>query len=208
MESSTSKELVGCQGNVICEPHLGMEFDSEEAAKVYYDAYATHVGFVMRVDRRSLRDGKIYCRRLVCNKEGFRKGKPSQSENRKPRTLTREGCKAMIMVKQEKSGRWVVSKFSEQHNHPLVISDGTNRRSWLLTQTPDDKDKKIQKLSSALQREKKRSASYQAQLDMVLKDIDEHTEHLSRKLKDVVKNLSKVQSSGEVYTITLQSPAV
>ncbi|KAI3994627.1 hypothetical protein MKX01_027517 [Papaver californicum] len=135
MESSTSKELVGSQGHVICGPHLGVEFDSEEAAKVYYDAYATHVGFVMCVDRRrSLRDGKTYCRRLVCNKEGFCKGKPSKSENRKPRTLTREGCKAM-MVKQEKSGRWVVSKFSEEHNHPMVISDGTNRSSWLLTQT-------------------------------------------------------------------------
>ncbi|KAI3961058.1 hypothetical protein MKW92_013458 [Papaver armeniacum] len=208
METSTIKESVSCQGDGICEPHIGMEFDSEEAAKVYYDAYGTHTGFVMRVDRRTLRDGKTYCRRLVCNKEGFYKGNPCKKENTKTRTLTREGCKAMIMVKEDKSGRWVVSRFVKEHNHPLVISSSPIRRSWLQTQTPDEKDKKIQELATALQQEKKRSASYQAQLHMVLKDIDEHTEHLSRKLKDVVENLSDVDSRGKASTITLQSPAV
>lgn len=33
MESSTSKESVSCQGDVVCEPHLGMEFDSEEQGR-------------------------------------------------------------------------------------------------------------------------------------------------------------------------------
>lgn len=136
IESATSRELVVGEGDVISEPCIGMEFDSEEAAKVFYDAYATRMGFVMRADRRSLRDGKIICRRLVCNKEGFRRDRRTNTNNRKPRVVTREGCKAMIMVKQDKSGKWVVSKFEEEHNHPLVITSGTNRRNWLRNQTP------------------------------------------------------------------------
>ncbi|XP_010268163.1 PREDICTED: protein FAR1-RELATED SEQUENCE 5-like isoform X2 [Nelumbo nucifera] len=138
MESSNGKELAVCEDEII-EPYVGMEFESEEAAKVFYDAYATHLGFVMRVDafRRSLRDGKVICRRLVCNKEGFRRNRPRRSESRKPRAITREGCKAMIMVKREKTGKWVVSRFVKEHNHPLVISSsGNSRRSLLLSQTP------------------------------------------------------------------------
>ncbi|XP_042490433.1 protein FAR1-RELATED SEQUENCE 5 isoform X5 [Macadamia integrifolia] len=140
IESAAATELVGCErkGNVE-EPYVGMEFESEEAAKMFYDAYATHMGFVMRFDafRRSLRDGKVICRRLVCNKEGFRRVRPRQSENRKPRAITREGCKAMVMVKREKTGKWVVSRFVKDHNHPMVISSGSSRRSLLLSQTPD-----------------------------------------------------------------------
>ncbi|XP_042490431.1 uncharacterized protein LOC122070355 isoform X3 [Macadamia integrifolia] len=139
IESAAATELVGCErkGNVE-EPYVGMEFESEEAAKMFYDAYATHMGFVMRFDafRRSLRDGKVICRRLVCNKEGFRRVRPRQSENRKPRAITREGCKAMVMVKREKTGKWVVSRFVKDHNHPMVISSGSSRRSLLLSQTP------------------------------------------------------------------------
>lgn len=120
------------------EPYVGMEFESEEAAKVFYDAYATYMGFVMRVDafRRSMRDGNVVWRRLVCNKEGFRKCRPKRSENRKPRAITREGCKAMIVVKKEKTGKWVVMKFFKEHNHPLVIAPVNARRSAQLSQTP------------------------------------------------------------------------
>ncbi|XP_042490430.1 protein FAR1-RELATED SEQUENCE 1 isoform X2 [Macadamia integrifolia] len=197
IESAAATELVGCErkGNVE-EPYVGMEFESEEAAKMFYDAYATHMGFVMRFDafRRSLRDGKVICRRLVCNKEGFRRVRPRQSENRKPRAITREGCKAMVMVKREKTGKWVVSRFVKDHNHPMVISSGSSRRSLLLSQTPDEKDKKIRELYTELQRERKRYTTYQEQLDMILKDIEEHTEHFSRSIKDIVQSVRDIES--------------
>lgn len=107
MENVNDQEMAVTKGSSDGEPYLGMEFESEEAAKVFYDAYATHMGFIMRVDafRRSMRDGKVVWRRLVCNKEGFRKLRPRRSENRKPRAVTREGCKAMIVVKKEKTGK-------------------------------------------------------------------------------------------------------
>lgn len=138
IKCSNGKELAAFEENSVMEPFVGMEFESEEAAKVSYDAYATRFGFIMRVDafRRSMRDGKVVWRRLVCNKEGFRKHRPRRSENRKPRAITREGCKAMIVVKKEKTGKWVVTRFVKEHNHPLVVAPTNNRRAVLLSQTP------------------------------------------------------------------------
>lgn len=138
IQNLNEQEMVTTIGSSDMEPCVGMEFESEEAAKVFYDAYATHLGFIMRVDafRRSMRDGKVVWRRLVCNKEGFRKLRPRRSENRKPRAITREGCKAMIVVKKEKTGKWVVTRFVKEHNHPLVAIPVNGRRSVLLSQTP------------------------------------------------------------------------
>ncbi|PON75132.1 FHY3/FAR1 family [Parasponia andersonii] len=193
------------------EPYVGMEFESEEAAKVFYDAYATRLGFIMRVDafRRSMRDGKVVWRRLVCNKEGFRKLRPKRSENRKPRAITREGCKAMIVVKKEKTGKWVVTRFVKEHNHPLVVTPANGRRSVVLSQTPvmilaksifgrpevkDEKDVKIRELTAELQRERKRSAALQEQLDMVLREMEEHSNHLSRSIDDIVQSVKIIES--------------
>lgn len=136
--NSNDKEVFPTGGPSGMEPYIGMEFESEEAAKAFYDAYASRSGFIMRVDafRRSMRDGKVVWRRLVCNKEGFRKLRPRRSENRKPRAITREGCKAMIVVKKEKTGKWVVTKFVKEHNHPLVPIPANGRRSEILSQTP------------------------------------------------------------------------
>jgi uncharacterized protein (DUF1330 family) len=80
-ESSIGNELVEHGGelvehegdDMVVEPHEGMEFESEDAAKIFYDEYARRIGFVMRVMscRRSERDGRILARRLGCNKEGY-----------------------------------------------------------------------------------------------------------------------------------------
>lgn len=113
------------------EPYVGMEFDSEESAMAYYDAYAKRVGFIIRIGNchRSSHNGSVVSRRFVCNKEGFRVNKKvDRVEVRKPRAVTREGCKAMIMVRKEKIGNWVIAKVETQHSHPLGISPGKVRR--------------------------------------------------------------------------------
>ncbi|XP_038694155.1 protein FAR1-RELATED SEQUENCE 7-like isoform X2 [Tripterygium wilfordii] len=196
IETSDGKERVSDDGSFEMEPYVGMEFESEEAAKVFYDVYATRVGFIMRVDafRRSMRDRNVVWRRLVCNKEGFRKLQPKRSESRKPRAVTREGCKAMIVVKKEKSGKWVVTRFVKEHNHPLASIPTNDRRSVLLSQTPDEKDVKIRKLNVELQRERKRSAALQEQLSMVLREMEEHSNHLSRNIEDIVQSVKDIES--------------
>ncbi|KAL0417960.1 UNVERIFIED_CONTAM: protein FAR1-RELATED SEQUENCE 5 [Sesamum radiatum] len=71
------------------EPYVGMEFESEEAAMAYYDAYAKRVGFIIRIGNchRSSHDGSVISRRFLCNKEGFRVNKKERLEVRRPRQL-------------------------------------------------------------------------------------------------------------------------
>lgn len=110
------------------EPYEGMEFESEEAAKAFYNSYARRVGFSTRVSssRRSRRDGAIIQRQFVCAKEGFRNLNEKRTKDReikRPRTITRVGCKASLSVKMQDSGKWVVSGFVKEHNHELVPPD-------------------------------------------------------------------------------------
>ncbi|KAF2314613.1 hypothetical protein GH714_027936 [Hevea brasiliensis] len=105
-----------------------MEFESEEAAKAFYNSYARRVGFSTRVSssRRSRRDGAIIQRQFVCAKEGFRNLNEKRTKDReikRPRTITRVGCKASLSVKMQDSGKWVVSGFVREHNHELVPPD-------------------------------------------------------------------------------------
>uniref|UniRef100_A0A1J3HXS6 Protein FAR1-RELATED SEQUENCE 5 n=1 Tax=Noccaea caerulescens TaxID=107243 RepID=A0A1J3HXS6_NOCCA len=180
------------------EPFIGMEFESEEVAKSFYDNYATCMGFVMRVDafRRSMRDGSVVWRRLVCNKEGFRRSRPRRSESRKPRAVTREGCKALIVVKRDKSAaKWVVTKFVKEHNHPLLPLVANARRSSQLSHTPDEKDAKIRELSAELSRERRRCAALQQQLDMVLMEMEQHSNHLSVNINNVIQSVREIESN-------------
>ncbi|MBA0556147.1 hypothetical protein Golob_026274 [Gossypium lobatum] len=193
IESFTGGEIlaVPCEADSIVEPHEGMEFESEDAAKIFYDEYARRVGFVMRVMscRRSERDGRILARRLGCNKEGYCvsiRGKFGPV--RKPRPSTREGCKAMIHIKFNKSGKWVITRFVKEHNHPLVVAPREAR------QTMDEKDKRIQELTVELRNKKRLCAAYQEQLTAFMKIVEEHSNQLSTKVQNVVNNLKEYES--------------
>lgn len=116
------------QRDLDLEPCEGMEFESEEAAKGFYNSYARRVGFSTRVSssRRSRKDGAIIQRSFVCAKEGFRNLNEKRTKDReikRPRTVTRVGCKASMSVKIQDSGKWVVSTFVKEHNHELVPPD-------------------------------------------------------------------------------------
>ncbi|KAL2940384.1 Protein FAR1-RELATED SEQUENCE 5 [Bienertia sinuspersici] len=119
----------GVEGEFLdLEPYEGMEFESEEAAKAFYNSYARRIGFSTRVSssRRSRKDGAIIQRSFVCAKEGFRNLNEKRTKDReikRPRMITRVGCKAMLSVKIRDSGKWVVSGFIKDHNHELVPPD-------------------------------------------------------------------------------------
>ncbi|KAK8568383.1 hypothetical protein V6N12_006936 [Hibiscus sabdariffa] len=124
-----SGEIYLPEGDLLdLEPYEGMEFESEEAAKAFYNSYARRFGFSTRVSssRRSRRDGAIIQRQFVCAKEGFRNLNEKRTKDReikRPRTITRVGCKASLSVKVQDSGKWVVSGFVREHNHELVPPD-------------------------------------------------------------------------------------
>lgn len=104
------------------EPRIGMEFESDEAAKDFYTAYATHLGFSVRMNksRRSRKDDTVIMRRFVCTKEGFHSKRVIYDDGKKKRkrATAREGCMAMIeVVKKDPHGRWYVSKLVKEHTH-------------------------------------------------------------------------------------------
>lgn len=106
------------------DPYEGMEFDSEQSARIFYNSYARRVGFSTRVSvyQRSRRDGSIICRQIVCSREGFRR-EGNENRSKRQRTVTRVGCKAQMTVKKQSSGKWAVTKLVEDHNHELVPPD-------------------------------------------------------------------------------------
>ncbi|KAM0945639.1 putative transcription factor FAR family [Dioscorea sansibarensis] len=120
---SNGRELVASESDEILEPCEGMEFDSEAAARTFYSAYARHIGFCTRISKfsRSRRDNSVISRQFVCSKEGFRDVRVKKDalgkHRQQQRAVTRVGCKAMIMVKKLGSGKWVVTRFTKEHNH-------------------------------------------------------------------------------------------
>ncbi|XAR71167.1 hypothetical protein NMG60_11028303 [Bertholletia excelsa] len=174
------------------EPYVGLEFESEAAAHAFYNAYATRVGFIIRVSKlsRSRRDGSAIGRALVCNKEGYRM--PDKREKIvRQRAETRVGCKAMILVRKMSSGKWVVTKFVKEHTHPLT--PGKGRRDLIFDQYPNEHDK-IRELSQQLAIEKKRAATYKRHLEMIFEHIEEHNHSLSKKIQDIVDSVREVES--------------
>lgn len=177
---------------LIEEPYVGQEFESEASAHAFYNAYATRVGFVIRVSKlsRSRRDGTAIGRALVCNKEGFRM--PDKREKIvRQRAETRVGCRAMVLVRKVSSGKWIITKFVKEHTHPLT--PGKGRRDLIYDQYPNEHDK-IRELSQQLAIEKRRSATYKRHLEMVFEHIEEHNQSLSKKIQDIVNNVSAMES--------------
>lgn len=125
VNNSLEVNIGSFEGGAGLEPYVGMEFDSEDAARKFYIEYARRVGFVVRImqRRRSGIDGRTLARRLGCNKQGFSPNqRGAMGPDKKPRPSAREGCKATILVKMEKSGKWVVTRFERDHNHPLIVT--------------------------------------------------------------------------------------
>ncbi|KAK1411452.1 hypothetical protein QVD17_38001 [Tagetes erecta] len=174
------------------EPYVGKEFESEAAAHAFYNAYATRVGFVIRVSKlsRSRRDGTTIGRAFVCNKEGFRMPDKREKVVRQ-RAETRVGCRAMILVRKLTSGKWEVTKFVKEHTHPFT--PGKGRRDLIYDQYPNGHDK-IRELSQQLAIEKRRTATYKRHLEMIFEHIEEHNQSLSKKIKDIVDQVKEMES--------------
>lgn len=124
VQSSVEKVPAPCADRSITEPYVGMEFESEEAARDYYAKYAKQEGFALRLDRcqRSEVDNSILSRRISCNKQGYYiRPKNGTRPVRRPRASIREGCDAMMLVKVNNHGKWVITKFAKEHCHPLQV---------------------------------------------------------------------------------------
>ncbi|OMP07791.1 hypothetical protein COLO4_07042 [Corchorus olitorius] len=196
VDGSVEEKTAEPEGSEILEPYVGMEFESEDDARNFYTEYARRVGFVVRImqRRRSGIDGRTLARRLGCNKQGFSpNNKGSFGPEKKPRPSAREGCKATILVKMEKTGKWVVTRFEKEHNHPLIVT--ANGFS-----TTGDKDKKIEELTMELARQEQLCSAYREKLFSFMNSVEEQTEELSSKIQVVVDNVRKLEAEMQRFS--------
>ncbi|XP_073135772.1 putative protein FAR1-RELATED SEQUENCE 10 isoform X1 [Henckelia pumila] len=180
IEASVLEDIGTCEADLSGEPYEGMIFDSEDAARMFYDEYAGRMGFFTRIlsSRKSERDGSIISRGLGC-----RGNRDVQSPGKR-----RGGCTSMLIVKRENVGRWVVRKFVRDHNHPLVVSSPKKRPTF------DEKDKKIQDLTAELRLKKRLSAAYREQLLILIKDVENHNDNLTAKLQTIHSKLKEIEA--------------
>ncbi|XP_024166118.1 protein FAR1-RELATED SEQUENCE 5 isoform X1 [Rosa chinensis] len=195
VDGSVEVYMGDSEGGSVIEPYVGMEFESEEDAKKFYTEYARRVGFFVRVmQRRRGIDGRTLARRLGCNKQGFSPNhKGNLGREKKPRVSAREGCNATILVKVDKSGKWVVTRFVKDHNHPLIVT--ANEFS-----TAGDKDKKIEELMMELDHQDQLCAAYREKLLSFINNVEAETEELSAKIKAIVDNVRKVESETQKHS--------
>ena len=102
--------------NNVEKPYVGMKFESDDDAYVFYNRYAKTMGFGVRkgVVRRSKKDGCVIGCRFFCSKEGFREEryKKNAAIKKRHRGETRVGCGARIYVNKTYEGMC-----EENHNH-------------------------------------------------------------------------------------------
>lgn len=187
---------------LVSEPYIGMEFNSRDEAREFYVAYGRHTGFTVRIhhNRRSRVNNQVIGQDFVCSKEGFRAKKYIYRKDRilPPPPITREGCQAMIRLALRDGMKWVVTKFVKEHNHKLMSPSKVPwRGSGKHLVSEDEKDKRIRELSLELYNErqkcKRKCAAYEEQLNTILKDLEKHTEHISKKVADIVQAIKDIE---------------
>ncbi|KAJ6831234.1 protein FAR1-RELATED SEQUENCE 5-like [Iris pallida] len=123
VDQPARRELFAVETDPRLEPFVGMEFDSGEAAKTFYIAYAGRVGFSVRIarSRRSKCNESVIMLRFVCSREGFSREKRviAGKKTRKRAASIREGCKAMLEVIRRGDEKWVITKLVKEHNHEV-----------------------------------------------------------------------------------------
>lgn len=109
-ENLTEREVNNQDGDAHRKPQVGMLFESEDAAKSFYDAYARHLGFSIHVGQfsRAKPDGPIITWDFACSREVFKRKNVVS-------------CNAMLRI-ESKDSNWTVTKFVEDHNHSLASS--------------------------------------------------------------------------------------
>lgn len=130
-ESPLGEESTANDGYFVLEPYVGMEFESAHAVYSYYNEYARHIGFgvTKKFTRKSKKDRTLIAGHYVCSKYGFKPEREKTDKSRRPRPVTRVGCKAMIKAKRKDSGKWEIFDVIKEHNHELSPGDVSFFRS-------------------------------------------------------------------------------
>ena len=114
------------------EPYVGMTFSTPQDARVYYNRYARHAGFSIRIDtsRESKKDNDKRKVIFVCQKAGVNKKQKLDEEGpitekkivrqRRRDYVDRTRCPARMIVRKTSPSQWEVVHFEREHNHECV----------------------------------------------------------------------------------------
>ncbi|XP_020262384.1 protein FAR1-RELATED SEQUENCE 5-like [Asparagus officinalis] len=109
-------------------PFEGKEFQTDNDAYNYYNAYAKKIEFGIRKDtfeKSKKASREILSRTFVCDKAGRKRASIENASgliiNHRPKT--RIGCGAKIKIRLTSSKAWKVTKFISEHVHPLTSLD-------------------------------------------------------------------------------------
>jgi len=107
---------------------VSKQFVSEEERFRFYNTYDLQKGLSVQKSYVEWDGGnqEICLRKMVCSREGFREAKHINRANKKrrPRNISRVGCKAKLVIAQDrKTGKWFVKDFIDEHSHQLAPPD-------------------------------------------------------------------------------------
>ncbi|KAF7142258.1 hypothetical protein RHSIM_Rhsim05G0121500 [Rhododendron simsii] len=103
-------------------PKINQEFDNLDDVWKFYNNYGKEGGFGTRASSsKRNRDYEVIRKEYVCNKEGVKRVQKTSEPVTRRRGDSRENCGAKLsVVRNQSSGKFVVSQFVEGHNHHLA----------------------------------------------------------------------------------------
>ncbi|KAG9446980.1 hypothetical protein H6P81_013108 [Aristolochia fimbriata] len=114
-------------------PREGLIFQDLDEAYQYYNKYAWINGFsIQKGNMVRRKNGVPHFRSFVCSKEGKRREDKRRQSVQAPHPETRIGCEACMALSINSDGTYKVSRFKEEHNHPVVGSP--TKRQFLASQ--------------------------------------------------------------------------
>ncbi|WVY98705.1 hypothetical protein V8G54_030856 [Vigna mungo] len=118
--SSPKRDIALFEGDKDFEPHNGIEFESHEAAYLFYQEYAKSMGFTTSIknSRRSKKTKEFIDAKFACSRYGVTPESDSGS-SRRP-SVKKTDCKACMHVKRKPDGKWIIHEFIKEHNHELL----------------------------------------------------------------------------------------
>ncbi|CAL5034092.1 unnamed protein product [Urochloa decumbens] len=129
-------------------------YEKWEEAKKCYNKYAKKVGFSIKIGSSKKKDKEgetdkvvLVCNRIGKNKE--EKGDGPVVKQRKRNKTEKTGCTARLIVNKRNDGKWHVTTFNEDHNHPLCGK--FNLQKFLRSQRgiPDEEKRFVEILHEA-----------------------------------------------------------
>ncbi|KAL3509230.1 hypothetical protein ACH5RR_028631 [Cinchona calisaya] len=108
-------------------PKIGMEFKSEEAARLFYLAYAKETGFGIKKSRvHKDKNGNVIDRVFCYTTKGKRSKDKRDINVRVPRPETRFGCLARMVINRRQTGTFRITQLHIEHNHYLSSPNKTH----------------------------------------------------------------------------------